>query len=303
MNWQLWPFASAACGASDWRCVNSPPQGSTSRPADLPCSDGTTPTCAGLPPQPHPKRLIKRDTVSTWTVRKGSRWPMLRTLAARQRTTQIGLLSTTLGGRWRGGLWFSLHFLAGNWSFGDTADSDVSCRGLISLAVFTISTDGCLSSARNGACMSLPAEVDLSRWVNVRAEITVISLIKLYCSMYPDIKVTFVWLHWFIQTLLCNFTAKHTCMFDFLEHLRLPLSLDVWFLLPTFMPNLITWENVGIICCNSLLCFKLLSDLLLDRKQCSNFPSEYGAITLKLILKVKGMMPIAPNLHYKHYFM
>lgn len=47
-----------------------------------------------------------------------------------KRAAQIGL-STTLRGHWRGGLWYNLHFLAGNWSFGDAVDGDVSCRGLI----------------------------------------------------------------------------------------------------------------------------------------------------------------------------
>ncbi|KAG7236553.1 hypothetical protein INR49_000816, partial [Caranx melampygus] len=41
--------------------------GCAGSPADLQRGDGTMPTCAGLPPQPRPKHLIKRDTLSTWS--------------------------------------------------------------------------------------------------------------------------------------------------------------------------------------------------------------------------------------------
>lgn len=52
--------------------------------------DGTTPTCARLPPQPHPRRLIKRDTLSPLgPACKGSCRPMLCTLAARQNRPRL----------------------------------------------------------------------------------------------------------------------------------------------------------------------------------------------------------------------
>lgn len=51
--WLFWPFAVATC------CVwqpSSPPQGST-------LSKSTMPAFAGLPPQSHPKHLIRKDNL------------------------------------------------------------------------------------------------------------------------------------------------------------------------------------------------------------------------------------------------
>lgn len=105
---------------------------------------------------------------------KGSCWPMLCSLAARQKITQIGPLYTTLHCEdiGEGGLWYNLHFLAGDWGFGDMVDGDVSCCGLISLLVFTVTADGCLSSPqKQGSACHFPAEVDSLCWMNVRGKL------------------------------------------------------------------------------------------------------------------------------------
>lgn len=198
VNWQLWPICLGCMWRGWLKMCELCTTGIHRQPADLQRSDGTTPTCAGLPPQPHPKHLIKRDTLSTWSRMKRKLLAHAVHLGSSTENSPdwstIRYTARTL----ERSLWHNLHFRAGNWSFGDVVDGDVSCRGPISLPVCTISTDGCLSCAWNTACMSLSAEVDSSRWMNVGGKITVISPVKLYCSKYPNIKVTLFWLCWFI---------------------------------------------------------------------------------------------------------
>lgn len=160
-----------------------PPAG----PADLQRIDGTTPICTGLPPQPHPKRLIKRDTLPplgpAW---KGSCWLMLCNLAARQKITQIGPLSTiryterTLERRGR-----PLDTICVFWQVievvwrGGMVDGDVSCHGLISLSCLLPSplmdVYRLLKKEKEKKKQRLhvtsPAEVDSLCWMYVRGKL------------------------------------------------------------------------------------------------------------------------------------
>lgn len=118
------------------------------------CSAATAPRqpVPGLAPQPRPKTFNQKGhSPHLVPHEKEAFGPRCAPWQLDREQPRLALLSNTPRGHWRGGLRYDPHFLAGNWSFGDTVDGDVSCRGLISLPVFTISADGCLSSPRNRA--------------------------------------------------------------------------------------------------------------------------------------------------------
>lgn len=115
------------------------------------------------------------------------------------------------------------------------------------------------SPSPNGAHLSLPAAVDPSRWMIVTGKITVISLVRLYCGMYPNIKVTF-----FLASLI-PFTDKlHAGLFFYLTSKECPfLYITPLFLVSTFKPNLSLRR-----CCKFPLCVRLQILVLSFRSWC-----------------------------------
>lgn len=113
--WGFFFFVLAICrGGMLWVTAYSPPQGST-------LCKSTMPAFAGLPPQPHPKHLIRRDTLPLLVYMKSKAvMPMLGVWAAWQQAVQSGPRPTVRRS--------ILHFQAGISSFGDTVACDVSCQ-------------------------------------------------------------------------------------------------------------------------------------------------------------------------------